>query len=513
MSDESAFPDEPTGEALDRDTLFPEGDEPESSARRQVTARGVALVGARVVGGLVGLGVAVATIAAASLLPLPTVSADVPSERIVPVPTAQQLVCPGAILRLSDESGAGATQVSAVGRPIVLTAVSSGSRESTPIASSDAATGGTSAAPTVVSTPPGESGTGERVTLSGAQSQQVAEGDLQGLAASGCTVANGEAWLTGGATTVGRTTLLVLTNPSEVPATVDIELFDETGQVLAPGTRGIIVPPSGQRVLSLAGFKPGMLSPVVHVTSTGGQISAILQQSIVRGLAAGGVDVVDSAPLSSDAVIPGVLFTDVASSQALRGGGEAYLDVVNVLRLFAPGEDEAEVTVSLVPEDGAQTGSTFDLSLDAGAVAEISLEDVPTGTYTVRVSSSVPLAAGVRATSAVGATSDFSWYTPSLQLQERAQLTVAPGPTPVLHLTDASGTESVVELAQIGGAATTVTVPAGGSALVPLTAETSYLLTGFGSLYGAVTYSDGAQLARFGVQPPGATSDPIVVYP
>jgi len=513
MSDESAFPDEPTGEALDRDTLFPEADEPESSARRQVTARGVAVVGARVVGGLVGLAVAAATIAAASLLPLPTVSAEVASERIIPVPTAQQLVCPGAALRLSDESGAGATQASAIGRPVVLSGVSSGTLETDPIASSDAATGGTSAAPTIVSTPPGESETGDRVTLSGAQSQQVSEGDLQGLTASSCAVASSDAWLTGGATTVGRTTLLVLTNPSEVPATVDLELFDETGEVLAPGTRGIVVPPSGQRVLSLAGFKPDMLAPVVHVTSTGGQVSAILQQSIVRGLAAGGVDLVDSAPLSSDIVIPGVLFTDVGAAQALRSGGEAYLDVVNALRLFAPGTDEVELTVGLIPEDGAQTGSTFDVTLDAGTVTEVSFEQVPTGTYTVQISATAPVAAGVRATSAVGATTDFAWYSPAPQLQDRAQFSVAAGPSPVLHLSDSSGTESVVEIAQLDGATTAVTVPAGGSLVVPLTAETSYLLTGFGTLYGAVTLSDGAQLARYSVQPLGATSDPIVVYP
>jgi hypothetical protein len=511
MSDIRDLPDEPTGEAHERDDLFPDETELPSRVRTPVTARGVAIIGARTVAGLVAVGVAVATVAAASLLPLPTVTAKAPAFTVVPVPTAQQLVCPGAILRLADDSGAGATDVSAIGRPTVLSEASGGNVDSVAIQNSEAQTGGGAAAPTVISTPPNQADPSAQLLLSGAQSQQVDAGDFVGLAAAACTRAVGESWLVGGSTTVGRTTLLVLDNPSEVAATVDIELFGAEGAILAPGTRGIIVPPSGQRVLSLAGFQPDVAAPVVHVTSTGGQVSATLQQSIVRGLEPGGVDIVASAPLSSSTIIPGVLLPDVPAAQALRSGGAAFDDVITLLRLFAPGEGTVPVTVSLIPEDGAQTGASFDVELEAGRATEVSLEDVVTGSYTVRIESESPIASAVRATSAVGSTTDFAWYVPAPQLVDEAQLTVAPGMPARLHLANLSATEAVVQLSGVGGVVP-ITVPAGGGTSVALESG-SYTLSGFEQLHAAVTLAGNGLLAHYAVQPPGETSSPLVVYP
>ena len=339
MSDIMGMPVEPTGDEFETDAAFPEQDEPEVSERRTLTARGVAVAGARTVAGLVGLSVAAATIAAAVLIPLPTIGSTPTGLTITPVPTAQQLVCAGSVLRLADDSGADATSASALGSPEVSAAASNDQATASPVETSDAATGGTPSAPSVVSTPPATTEASD-VTVSAAQSELVAEGDFVGLAAAGCDVANGDSWLAAGSTTVGRTTLLSLTNPSEVPATVNLELFAEDGQVFPPGTSGIIVPANGQRVLSLAGFQPGMVSPVVHVTSTGGRVSATLQEAIVRGLAPGGVDIVGSAPeLAATTVIPGVLVTDLDAVQALRRGGDPqYDDVETAVRVFAPGE-------------------------------------------------------------------------------------------------------------------------------------------------------------------------------
>jgi hypothetical protein len=515
VSDVRDIPEEPSGEFLGgEDDLFPEQDDLETSTRAPITARGAAIVGARVFTGLVGIGVAAATIAASALLPLPTVSSTPASSLVTPVPTAQKLVCPGAVLRLSDETGEGATIPSALGRPVTRYASSSGTAEATPFELSDAGTGGTAAAPELVSAPPNPADPGDRTLLSGAQSQQVDEGDFVGLAAADCGLASGDIWLAGGATTVGRTTLLTLANPSEVPATVDLDLFGEDGAIAAAGTSGIIVPANGQRVISIAGFLPEVVSPVVHVRSSGGQIVAELQQSTVRGLDPGGVDIIGAtqAPSVSN-VIPGLLITNLEAVQALRSGGPGFDDLTTMLRLFAPGEGSVAVTINVIPEDGQATGTSFALDLDAGLVVDVALEELETGNYTVQVESSEPVLAAARVSSAFESATDFAWLAAAPPLQERAQLTVAPGPSPALHLSNTASSDAVVTLTPSQGDDLTALVPAGGSTIVPLESGMSYGLTGFERLFATVTLAGGGMIAGYSVHPPGAGSTPIVVYP
>ena len=52
-----------------------------------------------------------------------------------------------------------------------------------------------------------------------------------------------------------------VTLTGNLAATVDLQLYGPSGLIAAPGTSGIIVAPQGQRVLSLAGFAPGVASP------------------------------------------------------------------------------------------------------------------------------------------------------------------------------------------------------------------------------------------------------------
>lgn len=510
-----SMPDEPTGDEFADDSAFPEQDEPETSERRTISARSVAIAGARGVAGLVGIGVAAMTIAAAMLVPLPTVSSTPTSMTVTPVPTAQQLVCAGSVLRLADDSGEGATVVSALGHPELDAAASDGTVTTSSIETSDAATGGTVSAPAVVSTPPTSAGATESALLSAAQTELVDEGDFVGLAAAGCGVASGDSWLAGGSTAVGRTTLLSLTNPSEVAATVDLEIYGENGRVTAPGTSGIIVAPNGQRVLSLAGFAPGIVSPVVRVQSTGGQVSATLQQTIVRGLNPGGLDIIgSSSELSTETVIPGVLVTDLAAVQSLRTGGDPQFDdIETALRVFAPGEGSVSITIGVSPDGAADAGTSFTLEVEAGRVTDIPIEQLETGSYTISVTSSDPLAAAARVTSAKDAATDFAWFAAAPLLRTTAQLSTASGPNPVLHLANPTEVDQQVSVAQVGGATVTVTVPARASATLPLAPDETYALSGFDRLHAAVTVAENGMIAGYAVSPPGVGSAPIVVYP
>ena len=515
MSDELGMPQEPTGDEFDTDAAFPEQDEPEAVERRPLTARAVALAGARGVAGLIGIGVAAVTIAGAVLIPFPTVGSTPASMTVTPVPTAQQLVCAGSVLRLADDSGAGASTVSALGSPELRAAASDGDVSAEPVEASEASTGGTSSAPTVVSTPPQAADATTSALVSAAQSELVGEGDFVGLAAADCDVATGDSWLAGGSTTVGRTTLLSLTNPSEVPATVDLELFGEDGRITAPGTSGIIVPANGQRVLSLAGFQPDIASPVVHVTSTGGRVSATLQQATVRTLRPGGVDIVASVPeLSPTVVIPGVLVTDLDAVQALRKGGDPQFDdVETTMRVFAPGEGTVTLTVSVTPENGAETGTSFSIDIDAGRVTDVPIQQLATGSYTLSVSATQPVVASARVTSASGESTDFAWFASAPVLKDEAQVTAAPGPAPVLHLANPTDDDAEVVVTARNGASSTVSVPARASGLLPLEPGATYSLTGFTALHASVTLAEGGMIAGYQVHPPGVGSGKILVYP
>lgn len=482
--------------------------------KQRISARAAALIGARTAAGLIGVGIAVVLVLAATFLPLPTVKAVPPGERITPVPTAQQLVCPGAALRLANDFGQRATEPSPIGAPATQFASSSGPIDSRAFTQSDASTGHTAAAPSTISAPPNQAEAGKQILLSGAQAQSVSEAEFVGLAAADCAVANGDAWLVGGSTSVGRTTLLTLDNPSEVASTVTLELFGESGPIVAPGTSGIIVPPNGQRVLSLAGFKRDVASPVVHVMSTGGQILANLQQSTVRGLAPGGFDIFGpTTSPSTENVIPGLLVTDVVEVQNLQVGGESFNDLPPSLRLFAPGEGTVATTVNVVPENGQGTGASLSLDVEAGRVVDLPIADLDTGSYTVKVSSKQPLVAAVRVSSAKGAANDFAWLAATPDLSARAQFTVAPGPGPILHLSNPGKSDETVRLTARSGGRMDVTVPAGASVAVAVTPSTTYELTGFEELFGAVTFTDGnGGIARYGLHPPGAGSTPIRVY-
>ncbi len=488
---------------------FPEDSPEPERVRTPVTAKRVALVGARVISGAVGIGVAVVTVAAAALLPIPTIGSMPVGVLVTPVPTAQQLVCPGAVLRLADDSGQGATTSSALGAPTVDIASGQSGATGTPAEQSDAGTGGTASAPLIVSTLPDAADPTERVLLSGAQVQQVTESEFIGLAAAACTPVAGQSWLAAGSTAVGRTTLLSLTNPTEVPATVDLTIYGENGLIAAPGTSGIVVPSNGQRVISLAGFAPDVASPVVLVTSTGGQVAASLQQSIVRGLEPGGVDIVGpTAAPSVDTVIPGVVISGSEAVQALLGGGSDYQDLRASLRLFAPGEGTVMTTISVIPEDGAGVGTSFTFELDAGRVSDVPFDELLDGSYTVRVETDQPTVAAVRVSTAAPGITDFAWMTAAPEFTTSAQVTIADRAGSVLHLAHPVDTAVTVT---VGGE--TVTLAAGTSTLVPVDAGDTLLIEGAERLHAAVSVGEPGLIAGYPVLPPGEGSLPVRVYP
>ena len=508
---------DPTGQVfVEPDDAPPPATEIETDATARPSAlRTATVVSGRVILGFVILAVVAVVIAAATLVRLPSVRASAVSTIVHPVATPEQLVCPGGLLRLGTSSGADATTASAIGSPEVASGAVPDDVLPRAFASSDANTGSGSGAPLLLTTPPVAAGAAP-AQLSGAQSESVSTGDFSGLASSACLPASGSTWLVGGATQTGRTTLLLLANPTDVASSVDLQIYGESGQVSASGMDGIAVKAGSQRVLSIAGFAPGIQSPVVHVTSAGGQVVASLEQSTVRGLDPGGVDFVSGQNVpTTTAVIPGVVVTATAAISGDLGQTD-YQDLQTALRLFVPSGKSTSVTITVLDESGTVTGSPTTANLGAGVVTDLPLDTLSDGKYTILVTAKIPVVASVRVSTVgsakVNNTSDFAWVTAAPLLRANTLVAVAPDMDAVIHLDNPTSADETVRLRSLDGRSLTATVKANSATSVPVDAGTSYELEGFSALYASVSGTTDGGVTSYVVIPAAPAVGPLRVY-
>ncbi|MDO8108572.1 DUF5719 family protein [Isoptericola sp. b441] len=217
-------------------------------------------------------------------------------------------------------------------------------------------------------------------------------GDLRGLAGATCRPAANEAWLVGGATTVGSSARLVLQNPGSTPAQVSLELWGSTGPVEPVGSGQYLVPAGAERVVLLEGVAAEQPRLVVHVQAAGGLVAAYLQDSELRGLTSAGLDdVVPGAAPATRQVVPGVALAGSPADGADPG----------VLRLLAP-DEAGTADVHVLGPDGEVPLPGGHVSLDAGSVLDLPLGGLPAGDYTLVVDADVPVVAAAMITRGQG---------------------------------------------------------------------------------------------------------------
>lgn len=271
---------------------------------------------------------------------------------------------------------------------------------------------------------------GQQPSAAGVVKYTATDGDLQGSAAANCQPPANDLWLSGASTTVGRSSVLVLSNASSTPATVSLELFGNKGQIQAPGSRGLLVAPGTTRSVVLAGLAPGETQLSVHVRSAGGPVAAAIQQSVLRGLTPGGVDFIGpgAAPAARQ-VLTGIDIQDAGGIGAVTGTG-GFDDAGPALAITVPGPSDAVVEVKLFGRDGqkALPGGGV-VTAKAAAVTEISLAGVPAGHYTVSTSSDVSFVASARVTRGVSSdkASDVAWAASGTRLGSQHVVPVPKG--------------------------------------------------------------------------------------
>ncbi|MBD8063082.1 DUF5719 family protein [Oceanitalea stevensii] len=209
-------------------------------------------------------------------------------------------------------------------------------------------------------------------------------GDLRGLAATSCQSPSTSAWLVGGSTQPGDSAQLVLSNVGQTPASVTLSGWGSTGALDLSTAGTVLVPAGGQRIVLLEALAADP-RVAVHVAATGGEVTALVQDSRLRGLVPAGTDLVaPSVPPAETVVVPGIFLGQ-------SSGEEADAPAVRVVN---PGEETATVTLELLGTEGPEAvPGAEELVLDPGAVVDVSLTGIPEGPWSAVVSADLPVTA------------------------------------------------------------------------------------------------------------------------
>jgi len=448
------------------------------------------------------LGLFIVGVAAAALVPWPTIAREPVAVTALPEPTASILSCSGPLLAAGRDAGDAARLTEAAATDISA-ATGSDAPDATAerLAAADVADG---TGPDALTALPID---GTRTDIAAAGSASAEDEDLRGFAASTCAPPLMESWLVGGSAVTGASDLLLLANPAGVTAEVDLTVYGADGPTVPAAAAGIIIPPRTQRVLPLAALALGEENPVVRVNASGAPVQASLQASITRTLLPGGVDQVGvtAAPATTQ-VIPAFTVT-------VAPGEEGASEPATVLRLLAPSAD-SEVTVELIPIAGG-TPESHAVSLAAGVPAQVELGALGAGVYRVEVAAEEPVVTAVWTTTGFGEGDDFSWHTAPSVISVPSLVAVAAGPSPVLAISNEGEDEAVVTLSGVSGEAVSdVRVAPGTTARVPVEDASVYRLRADGGVVRAnVTYRGPGALAGYDVLPADAAAEPVVVYP
>jgi len=343
--------------------------------------------------------------------------------------------------------------------------------------------------------------------LAAVQTQRLDSSTLKGLVASDCVEPVNEQWLVGGASTLGTSTTLSLGNASDVPATVQIAVFDENGEIPALQTAGVIVAPHSQQTVSLSGYAPDSSRLAVKVSSTGAPVAASLGVARIDGLnPVGAATVTRQLRASTSLVIPGVGLSDERNHEGPGDAGPEDRFPV-VVTAVAPGKAAGTARVFSLDSAGIRT-ELGTIALTPKRVGSLTVKTWPSNATAVIVESDVPVFAGAQGTANASAGHDFDWFAPAPELEAGAKVAVpvASGWTLVLANTGTSPAEVRIT----GDTPSTVTVQQGTSVLVP--ASGAVTISSSEPIHAAARMIDASSIAGYPVLPLVDRGGEITVY-
>lgn len=461
--------------------------------------------------GAASAAIAAGVVAVLTLVPMPSYSGSAPQFTVKPQAGSITEICPGALSVLASQPGI--TGFYAPGSVQIQTSPEGSSVERQTLGVSNSVSSDDHGYELSLR----EEAASEGLTSTQFELAQTEE--LAGAAALSCTTPSNDFWLVGGSTEVGRTSLIVLSNPSDVSATVTLETFDESGYA-EQQAEPILVEPHQQTLVSLAGYLPESTSPVVRVQSVGGQITAVMQQSTTRTLMPSGVDWIAAGPLpATDAIITGVALSG-QSEHDRSEVGDVVSDLEPALRLVAPGESDTKVNVVIRDMEGKT--EKYTANLKARQVAQLPLPVAADGLYTVEIHAQQPVVASVRTiqdylatdTSPVSsAGGDFTWIASNKPLPEQVTVAVPESISSYLSIYNPTNKDITISMLDGSGDEQTLTIAAHVTQKAPVLPQSNYVLKGVKGMYATLVFEGNGLGSAMPITPGEGAAGTIEVYP
>jgi hypothetical protein len=274
---------------------------------------------------------------------------------------------------------------------------------------------------------------------SGAVTSVSASGETAGLMAAPCLVPGTEQWFVGVGSTDSDRTELILSNPDEASAEVDLRFFGPEGRVVVPGSPGVVVGGRSSRAVSVSSLVDATGPLSVAVRAGEGRVSVAARRIRTDELRPAGADwqVPSVAPAAAVVVagVPGDL-------------GPRSLEVVN------PGPDRASVSVEVL----GLSGPFAPAGADVVEIAPESTVSVPLEPGLAEESASVRLSSPTPVSAAVVSTSARPDAQPDLAVQSALPPLVRQGVSAVATTTGGAASELVLSNGGDADAATTFRV-------------------------------------------------------
>lgn len=294
---------------------------------------------------------------------------------------------------------------------------------------------------------------GWSVTATGtmAQTMEAEETTGTGLASVRCGEPGSDLWFVGPGQQGGAAQIqLDLMNVDSLPASVDVAIITDAGQVQADGDTGITVPPHQTVTEALSSLAGNASVVAIEVRTSIGRVAADVSESSSHGGTASWLP--STAPPSTRLVIPGVP----------PSGGTAGLYIV------VPGSADARIdVVSITPQGQHQPFGTQAVDLPGDSASYVPLTALG-GTAALELTANVPVAAGVLVPgSGLGA-----FATATAPISEQAVVAGnTTGATVVLSAPAAQARVRLTEITATPGNTSTqiVTVQSGHTLTVPAT--------------------------------------------
>ncbi|SDU81870.1 hypothetical protein SAMN04488544_0460 [Microlunatus sagamiharensis] len=318
-------------------------------------------------------------------------------------------------------------------------------------------------------------------TAVGAVLSATSDGPEAGLAAAPCLVASTSAWLPGIASGSDDRTELVISNPDDAGATVDLTFYGRNGRVPVPGSPGVDVPARSSRSVSLSALVDADGPLTVAVSATEGRVAVAARRIRTDGDKPAGADwVVPAAAPAKQVVVPAVPGDEGARELVVTNPTELRTTVnVSVLGLQGPFAPAGAETLDLAPQSSGT----------------VQLADGLAGT-----GSGVALTSEQPVTAAVVSTSSRSDAQPDVAVQPASPALVRTGVAAVATARDADS-ELVLSNAATSDVSVRFSVRSldgvelrGGDILLAAQGSATRRLSAPGSSYVVVTVPDGSSV-------------------